>query len=88
MKYDVFISHASEDKEEVAQPLAEQLKQVGLEVWLDEFELKLGDSIRRKIENGLAESRFGIVILSPDYFRKEWPQKELDALIAKSDSKQ
>ncbi len=39
-EYDVFISHASEDKEEVARPLAEVLRRNGLSVWYDEFELK------------------------------------------------
>ena len=88
MKYDVFISHASEDKIEVAKPLALMLEAAGLRVWLDAFELKLGDSIRRSIDHGLAESKFGVVILSPNFFRKEWPQRELDGLFAKDDGKQ
>src|SRR5262245_48483624 len=83
MKYDVFISHASEDKVEVALPLALRLRQLGLRVWLDEFELTLGDSLRRKIDYGLAQSRYGVVILSPAFFSKEWPQKELDGLVAR-----
>ena len=59
--YDVFISHASEDKEEVVRPLANALRKAGLKVWYDEFELHIGDSLRRKIDQGLAKSRFGIV---------------------------
>lgn len=81
--YDVFISHASEDKEEVAKPLAELLLKKEVKVWLDEFELKIGDSLRRKIDHGLSNSRYGIVILSESFFKKEWPQKELDGLVAK-----
>jgi hypothetical protein len=88
VQFDVFISHASEDKANVARPLAEALKTLGLRVWLDEFELTLGDSLRRSIDRGLAESRFGIVILSHDFFRKEWPQKELDGLVAREDGKE
>ncbi len=87
-KYDIFISHASEDKADIARPLAEQLQKLGLRVWLDEFELKLGDSLRRKIDNGLAKSKFGLVILSPAFFSKEWPNKELDGLVAREDGRE
>jgi hypothetical protein len=80
--WDVFISHASEDKERVARPLAGLLRAAGLRVWLDENELRLGDSLRRKIDHGLAGSRYGVVVLSPSFFAKEWPQRELDALSA------
>lgn len=79
---DVFISHAGEDKDRFVRPLAERLAGMGLRVWYDEFILKPGDSLRRSIDSGLNQSRFGIVVLSPDFFRKEWPQKELDALVA------
>lgn len=78
--WDVFICHASEDKETVARPLAEALRKRGFHVWYDEFTLKLGDSLRRNIDRGLRDSRYGIVILSRDFFKKEWPQKELDGL--------
>jgi len=79
--YDLFISYASEDKEEVARPMAEKLTSIGYKVWFDEFTLKLGDSLRKTIDHGLALSRFGIVILSPSFFEKSWPQYELDSLV-------
>ena len=79
--FDVFISHATEDKEEVARPLAVALDAEGLRVWYDEFELRIGDSLRRKIDDGLARSRFGVVIISPSFFAKDWPQYELDGLV-------
>lgn len=82
--YDVFISHASEDKDEVVRPLALALKSEGLTVWYDEFEMKIGDSLRRKIDKGLANSRFGIVVLSKDFIRKGWTNYELDGIITKS----
>src|SRR5258708_32744647 len=82
MLWDVFISHAGEDKAEVARPLAETLKTAGLRVWLDENELRLGDSLRGKIDHGLAHSLFGVVILSPSFFAKHWPQQELNGLAA------
>jgi len=79
---DVFISHASEDKEAVARPLYEELTKRGVSVWFDEAELTIGDSLRRKIDSGLANARFGVVVLSPRFFQKEWPQRELDGLVA------
>lgn len=81
MDYDIFISHASEDKDSVARPLALALKQLGYSIWYDEFTLKLGDSLRRSIDAGLARSRFGVVVLSPAFLQKNWPQYELDGLV-------
>ncbi len=80
--HDVFISHASEDKASVARQLAKRLRDLGYRVWYDEFELRVGMSLRRSIDKGLVGSRFGIVILSPAFFAKEWPQRELDGLVA------
>lgn len=57
---------------------------VGLKVWYDEFELHIGDSLRRKIDQGLAKSRFGIVVISPDFIRKGWTNYELDGLITRA----
>lgn len=84
IEYDVFISHASEDKDAVVRPLANALVQHGLRVWYDEFELKIGDSLRRKIDKGLANSRFGIVVLSRDFIKKGWTNYELDGIISKA----
>ena len=81
--YDVFISHATEDKDEVVRRLANALVDEGLRVWYDEFELRIGDSLRRKIDSGLARSRFGVVVLSHSFFAKNWPQYELDGLVTR-----
>jgi len=81
-QWDVFISHASEDKEFVARPLAVNLRNNGLRVWYDEFTLMLGDSLRASIDRGLAQSRFGVVILSQYFFGKHWREKELNGLAA------
>ena len=85
-KFAVFIAHASEDKDFVRK-LANGLIKQGLKVWYDEFTLKLGDSLRRSIDYGLANSRYGIVVLSPSFFQKEWPQKELEGLVSREDGK-
>jgi DNA modification methylase len=81
--YDVFISHASEDKEDFVRPLAMALGRRGFRVWYDEFTLSVGDSLARSIDDGLAQSRFGIVVLSTRFFQKEWPRRELGALVAR-----
>lgn len=83
MLYDLFICHSSEDKENFVRPLAELLQKENVKVWYDEFSLKLGDSIRRSIDKGLSQSRFGVVVISPSFLKKEWPQYELDGLTEK-----
>ncbi len=82
--FDVFISHASEDKDEVVRPLANALRAAGLSVWYDEFELRIGDSLRRKIDRGVGSSRFGVVVLSDSFFGRGWPEYELDGLVTRS----
>ncbi len=79
MLFDLFISHATEDKAFV-EPLARALREAGVTVWYDEFALSLGDRLRRSIDRGISESRYGLVVLSHSFFEKEWPQYELDAL--------
>jgi TIR domain len=79
-KWDVFISHASEDKDAIARPLAETFRARGLNVWYDEYTLRVGDSLRKSIDAGLAGSKFGVVILSPFFFNKHWPEQELNGL--------
>lgn len=80
---DVFISHASEDKETVARPLAGALIARGWRVWLDELELTVGDRLTTRIDAALARSHFGVVVLSPAFFDKEWAQRELGGLAAR-----
>ena len=84
--HDVFICHASEDKDDFVRPLAEALISKHLDVWYDEFTLDVGDSLREAIDRGLASSRFGIVVLSPGFFGKRWPNRELNGLVARETS--
>jgi hypothetical protein len=81
--FDLFICHASEDKDAVVRPLAKRLSDAGLSIWYDEFSLRLGDSLRQSVDRGLRDSRYGVVVLSPRFFEKDWPQAELDGLFAK-----
>jgi hypothetical protein len=71
MGWDVFISHASEDKDDFVRPLADNLQRSGLRVWFDEFTLTVGDSLRRSIDRGLAKSQYGIVVISPSFLEKD-----------------
>ena len=81
IEFDVFISHASEDKDNFVRPLARALEARRLRPWYDEFTLRPGDSLRRSIDHGLLTSQAGIVILSPAFFGKRWPNYELDGLV-------
>lgn len=82
-RFEIFISHASEDKESIARPLYNALIARGITVWFDEAAIKIGDSLRRKIDEGLSKCKYGVVILSPTFLEKEWPQRELDGLVAR-----
>lgn len=82
--HDVFISHASEDKDEFVRPLANALIAKGLSVWYDEFTLRIGDSLRQKIDRGLATSRVGLVVLSPSFIGKGWTNYELDGIVTRT----
>jgi TIR domain/SIR2-like domain len=82
MAWDVFISHASEDKDAFVRPLAEELRRAKIRVWYDEFSVSLGDSLRESIDRGIAESRLGMVVFSRHFFRKDWPRNELNGLFS------
>ncbi|MCF6349191.1 MAG: toll/interleukin-1 receptor domain-containing protein [Flavobacteriaceae bacterium] len=81
-KWDLFICHTSEDKETIVNPLVKLLGKSDYNIWIDDHILTLGDSLRQEIDKGLTQCDFGLVILSPSFFSKEWPQKELDALVS------
>lgn len=82
--HDVFISHASEDKDDFVRPLANALIGKGLNVWYDEMTLRIGDSLRQKIDRGLANSRVGLVVLSPSFISKGWTNYELDGIVTRT----
>lgn len=79
--YDAFICHASEDKEKFVRQLAQKLTDKNISIWYDEFSLKVGDGLRKSIDKGLKESKYGIVVFSPSFFDKNWPEWELNGLI-------
>jgi len=81
MKKKLFISHATEDKMSFVRPLADTLA-TRFDVWYDEYELVVGTSILEEISKGLAATDYGVVVLSPHFFAKKWPQRELNGLFA------
>src|ERR1044072_1812850 len=81
---DVFLSHASEDRDEFVRPLAAELERRGITFWLDEAEISWGDRITQKIQNGLAAAQFVIVFLSRNFLGKNWPESELGAAISRA----
>lgn len=78
---DVFICHASEDKPLVVEPLVNALQQVNISCWYDKVEIKWGDSITQKVDEGLRISRYVIVVLSAAFLNKNWPQRELYSVL-------
>ncbi len=81
MKKKLFISHASEDKDDLVRPLAEKLSSI-YDVWYDEYKLVIGMSLLEEINKGLANCDYGIVVFSSNFFAKKWPQGELNGLFA------
>jgi len=80
VEFDVFICHASEDKESFVRPLAKTLRNANIKVWYDESSLSWGDSLTESISAGLARCSFGIVVFSPAFFAKQWTKWELEGL--------
>ena len=78
---DIFICHAGEDKEEIVRPMVEAFSQAGISCWYDEAEIRWGDSIVQKVNEGLAASRYVVVVFSPAFVQKNWPQRELNAVL-------
>ena len=81
---DFFLSHAGENKD-FGRLLVDELEREGATVWFDEFEIMLGDRITDAISEGLAGSRLGITLLSPEYIAKKWPMEELNTLLSLED---
>ncbi|HEX7331150.1 MAG TPA: toll/interleukin-1 receptor domain-containing protein [Pyrinomonadaceae bacterium] len=74
-QFDVYLCHSSKDKA-IVRPLAEQLRNDGLRVWFDEWEIKRGDNIPAKIEEGLEHSRLLVLCMSANAFGSDWAELE------------
>ena len=83
--YDVFISHASEDKIPFVNYLVEALQDAGISVWYDAISMEWGKSLREQIDNGIKRSKYAILVLSKNFFSKKWTNRELDGILAKEE---
>lgn len=81
-EYDLFILYAEEDRDEVVFPLAERLRELGLKVWHDPFQLTTEDTLRNMIERGMAESRYGVIVVSAAFVNRDWTSYALDGIFA------
>jgi hypothetical protein len=82
---DVFISHASEDKDTIVRELVQALEKLKLKVWYDEFSLTVGDSLSKSIDEGLLKSNFGLLIISKKFLEKKWTDYEYRSLLSKEE---
>jgi predicted dehydrogenase len=82
LRYDIFLSHATDDKP-VAREIYSRLCKY-FNVWFDEEKIMIGDSISQSINEGLSQSEFGVVILSRSFIEKErkWTKIELGTLFS------
>lgn len=82
-EYDVFVSHAWEDKADFVDEFINELRSIDIKVWYDTSEIKWGDSLRKRIDDGIRKSKFGVAVLSPNYIGegKYWTKAELDGLF-------
>jgi TIR domain len=80
---DVFLCHASGDKQHYARPLAKALATRGVSCWTDEAEIEIGESIIDAVNTGLRLSHFILVIITEESLSRRWPQRELNAALHK-----
>jgi hypothetical protein len=78
---DIFVCHASEDKKDVVRPMVEAFTEAGISCWYDEAKVQWGDSITQKVNEGLGSSKFVVVVFSPAFVQKNWPQRELNSVL-------
>ena len=76
-EYDVFISHANADKEELIEELYNSLDRLGVTIFYDKETLEWGDKFKDKILEGTKKSEFSIIVISENFFDREWTEKEL-----------
>lgn len=81
--YDVFISHASSDKEEFVEELYQSIKKLGIRIFYDKESLEWGDNWKTAILNGTKKSEFAVIVISENFFGREWTEKELEEFLSR-----
>jgi hypothetical protein len=79
----VFISHASEDKDLLAEPIARHLSEMGCLPWLDKEQLVAGDSLTSRIGSALRDCNYAVLVVTHSFLQKSWPRQELRVLLAR-----
>ena len=82
-EYDVFISHANSDKEELVEDLYKSLNKLGIKIFYDKETIEWGDNWKEKILNGVKKAEFAIIVISENFFGREWTEKELNELLTR-----
>jgi hypothetical protein len=83
-KYDVFVSHCGADcKRDFAVWLLRVLENVGVSCFFDEHSLVVGDHAAKKMLEAMQTATYGVVILSPGFFEREWCMKELHVFVSR-----
>lgn len=85
-KYDVFISHANKDKLSYVNDLNKVIKKLGINIFYDTDVLSWGDNFKQVILDGTAESEFAIIVISKNFFGREWTERELDEFLAQQNA--
>ena len=85
-KYDVFLSHANKDKEAYVQSLYNALKFLNINIFYDKDSLFWGDKWKEKIMNGTRDSEFAIIVISKNYFGRDWTEKELSEFLSQENA--
>lgn len=81
LEYDVFISHADKDKEDYVESLYKSLSMLGINIFYDKQSLEWGDNWKDKIIDGTKKSEFAIIVISQNFFGREWTKKELSEFL-------
>ena len=80
-QYDVFISHANKDKSDYVDSLYLAMRKLGISIFYDSDVLSWGDNWKRVILDGTAKSEFAIIIISENFFGREWTERELNEFL-------
>lgn len=80
-EYDVFISHANKDKDELIEDLYQSLKLLGVNIFYDKESLEWGDNWKNRILNGTQNAEFAIIVISSNFFDREWTERELNEFL-------
>lgn len=83
VEHDIFLSYVHEDDDGLIGQLVHKLRWLNLAVWYDDTDLRLGDGVRKSIDNGVRKATFGVLVITPNYLTRQWSQYELDGLVAR-----